>query len=643
MKKILSAFICLMLTACFTLSSQHAEANEVNYVLISSNDLEHLNVLLRTSIDTLFPGARQIYLDYNSEEAKRHIEEFGIKFIPFVIYDDSITGAEHFTHVVRHKMVEKVNENYIIPQKQLRLNEIMLLGRKRDPNNLTMFVMCLGPNTKKNQARLINFIREHKPDIKLDVKYLVDFNEFGMSSPNGPEEIRESLRQIALQRYYPDKFIDYLALIQDKGFAEALKELNISQEDLDSREEETTEVLKGHYEQARALGISHSPTFLWENILLIPNIDVLQRYPPFSGKQEDNIDISKASGPIPIEFFYSDSCRSCLGIKQDLLPRIKSKYKDKITINYHNISHFKELELKLAFEKKFGILRGAIPEIFLPAAALKGKSEIGKGLAPAIDKILGQKELKAGDEVIPDQSIFFEKFSSFSPAVVAFAGLIDGINPCAFATMVFFVSFLAVNSYRKDQIVYIGSSFIFSVFLTYLVLGLGIFQILKKVQSFAFFSQMLYYCIALLAMGLGIYSLCDYISFKKTGQARGCNLKLYNRLRAVTESRGGLIILVIMTFVNGIIIALLESACTGQVYLPTIAFLMKVPSLRLHAFLYLVFYNLFFILPLVLIFLLACKGASSEKFSQFEQRHLGAVKLSFTILFFGLAILLFAL
>lgn len=348
------------------------------------------------------------------------------------------------------------------------------------------------------------------------------------------------------------------------------------------------------------------------------------------------------SGPIPIEFFYSEACRACRQIKE-FLPRIKERFKDRIVINYHNIAKQEEFKFKLILEKKYGISKGVIPEIFLPTAAFKGANEIKDNLASAIERILAQRAQPLSEKKSPEIDPILDRFSTFSPGVVAFAGLVDGINPCAFATMIFFVSFLTLNSYRKGQIAYIGGAFIFAVFLTYLLLGLGIFQAFKRLQIFSFFSQLIYFAVAILALGLGVYNLCDYIKYKRTGQTKGCSLKLYNRLRSLANSRRVLIILIITAFINGFIIALLESACTGQVYFPTIAFVLRVPSLRIHALFYLVLYNILFILPLVLIFILACKGVTSEKFALFTERHYGRIKIAYVVLFFSLASLLFIL
>jgi thiol-disulfide isomerase/thioredoxin len=643
--------LTLILSVTFLVFFSHLNANskdikeqQISYVLISAKELAGVNSILRNSIKTLFSNAQETYLEYNSPEGKKYLEKLNITSIPFVIYNSSVVNSDNFLHMARYNMINKVKGYYVIPEEQLRRGEIMFLERVRHPHKLYIFITSFCPNAKRVIARIINFIRQNGLDITIQLKYLGDFNEFGLTSRYGPDELKEDIRQIIIQKYYPKQFLDYLLLIQNKSTEQALKKLGISLEYIDSKKEEAIKNLKEDFAAAKDLKIINSPTFLWENIYLIPTLTALKQHEPFNMQEFKTQTASKkmVSGPIPVDFFYSDSCSYCRPIKRELLPQIEARFKDKIVINYHDISDIEQLRLKFTLEKEYGILTGSIPVIFLPNIALQGSNAIKKRLSSAISEMLQQSEQPVQkEENVSQNDPLLDKFSSFSPAVVAFAGLADGINPCAFATIVFFVSFLALNRYRKDQIGYIGSAFIIAVFLTYLGLGLGIYQILKKVEIFSFLSKLIYYAIALLALGLAIYSLWDYIRYRKTGQTKGCNLRLYNRLRTIADSRRGLVILIIIALINGFIIAMLESACTGQVYFPIIAFVLKIPNLRVHALFYLILYNLLFILPLVIIFILAYKGATSEKFALFEEKYRGPMKLMYAALFFGLALFLF--
>lgn len=625
-------------------NSENKKETKISYTLISSKELIQVNDIWRENIRALFGEAQETYLEYNSTQAKKYIAELEIKFIPFVIYDNSIVTSDSFFNLVRQKVVDKVKGYYVISPEQLRKDEVMLLGRQRQPNKLDIFAMSHCPYAKEAESTLIDFIRWNKlDDIELRLRYMVDVNEFGISSRHGPKEIKENLRQIVIQKYHPDKFLDYLILVQSKKADQALEELGISARVINSKKAEALKLLREDSTESQKIGVTRSPTFLWENVYLISSLEGLKRHGPFNVKKSRPIPDEALSGPVEIDFFYSNACRHCLGIKADLLPELKSKYKDRIAINYHNVSYVDELKLKVAMEKEYGILRGSIPEIFLPQAALVGKGAIKKELSGAIEEILmATSEAVAAKKIAVEENPLLSKFFTFSPMVVMFAGLIDGINPCAFATIIFFVSLLSVSSYGKKQISYVGGAFIAGVFFTYLALGLGVFAVFKRLEAFSFWSGLIYFAVALLALGLGVYHFSDYIKYKTTGQTKGCDLKLYNRLRALVDRRkDSLIILAAGAFASGFIIALLESVCTGQVYLPTIAFVTKVANLRLQALFYLVLYNLAFILPLVIIFLLACEGATSEKFSLFTQRHYGGIKITYTLVFFGLAILLF--
>ncbi len=93
---------------------------------------------------------------------------------------------------------------------------------------------------------------------------------------------------------------------------------------------------------------------------------------------------------------------------------------------------------------------------------------------------------------------------------------------------------------------------------------------------------------------------------------------------------------VLAAFAAGVVVSLLELACTGQIYLPTIYFVFGVPELRLHALLYLVLYNIMFVVPLIVVFALTYGGTSSARLGALAERHVGLVKLGTSALFLGL-------
>jgi hypothetical protein len=88
---------------------------------------------------------------------------------------------------------------------------------------------------------------------------------------------------------------------------------------------------------------------------------------------------------------------------------------------------------------------------------------------------------------------------------------------------------------------------------------------------------------------------------------------------------------------TGFVVSILELACTGQVYLPTILFVSKAHEFRATAIGYLAIYNTMFIIPLLAVFLLVYLGTGSERLSIMFQRHISWVKLATSLVFFVLA------
>jgi len=239
-----------------------------------------------------------------------------------------------------------------------------------------------------------------------------------------------------------------------------------------------------------------------------------------------------------------------------------------------------------------------------------------------------------------------DKFRTIGPLAVVGAGLIDGVNPCAFATIVFFVSLLARFGRTRREILLVGVFFTLAVFGTYLLVGLGILSAVKAFSVSVGIAKGITYAIAALAIALGGYSFYDYVVWRRSGSGSEMKLKLpraiHRKIHSVMKANFSSRSLVLAALLTGVAVSVLESVCTGQVYLPTIIFVLRDASLRAHALAYLILYNVMFILPLVVIFTLAYFGLQSSALVRFAQRHTGTTKLLLTVVFIGLGVLLLA-
>ena len=262
----------------------------------------------------------------------------------------------------------------------------------------------------------------------------------------------------------------------------------------------------------------------------------------------------------------------------------------------------------------------------------------GKG-APAPWEKLNQEALEKGEKNI------VERFKAWSLSAVLIAGLVDGINPCAFATIIFLVSYLTFMGKKTTEILLYGITFTFGVFIAYLLAGMGLMTFLHELNGFPIIAKGIRLLMILFALSLGLISLYDYILFRRGQMAKwklqlptAMKKKIHGIIREhVRSNKGGLL----ATFGVGFVIAACQVVCTAQVYLPTIGYIMTIPQLKIHALFNLLLYNVMFIIPLVGVFVATFFGITSEKMAFISKKHTGQVKLLTGILFIALAGLLF--
>ena len=85
---------------------------------------------------------------------------------------------------------------------------------------------------------------------------------------------------------------------------------------------------------------------------------------------------------------------------------------------------------------------------------------------------------------------------------------------------------------------------------------------------------------------------------------------------------------------------MLETVCTGQLYLPTVGYVVGRGLGTWDIWAHLLLYCAAFVLPLIILFLLVAFGVSSQTFTQLYRRAMPAVKGVMTAVFLVIAALL---
>jgi len=351
-----------------------------------------------------------------------------------------------------------------------------------------------------------------------------------------------------------------------------------------------------------------------------------------------------APKPIYLAYFEQAGCQECARTIYDLR-YVQDQY-PQLVVESFSMEEGNNKALNEWLSEKYGVpekKRLSTPMIFVGEDVLIGTEATLNNLMAAVGKYVASGAARTWDEYDPAaaEKSLIDRFESFGLITVLGAGLIDGLNPCAFATLVFLVSYLTLTGRRGRDILFVGLAFALGVFLTYLLVGVGLLKIIQSLSFFTALGRWVYLLTALLCVVLSILSFRDFFT-ARSGQGSEMTLKLplglrrrINKvIRENTQSRA----FVAMAFVSGFAVSLIELACTGQVYLPTIVYVLSQPDLAAQAFLYLALYCLMFIVPLIVVFVLSYFGTTSEQLVQFTNQHTSTIKLITALVFVILAL-----
>jgi cytochrome c biogenesis protein CcdA len=208
---------------------------------------------------------------------------------------------------------------------------------------------------------------------------------------------------------------------------------------------------------------------------------------------------------------------------------------------------------------------------------------------------------------------------------VLFAGLIDGINPCAFTVLLLFITAMLVTLQSGSQTVQEvrvrmlgkGSIYIAAIFFTYLALGIGL---LKSLDIFTR-EHLPARVGALLAILLGLWMVKDFFL-----PDWGLRLQAPGRIGDIARASAKRATLPAL-ITGGFLIGLCTVPCSGAVYLGVLSLLAMQPTAAL-GYGYLLLYNAVFILPLVVILIAASARPTLSRLSHWNLHHKEWVRLA---------------
>jgi len=215
--------------------------------------------------------------------------------------------------------------------------------------------------------------------------------------------------------------------------------------------------------------------------------------------------------------------------------------------------------------------------------------------------------------------------------VVIGSAAIDSINPCAIGVLILMISVILGAKGSPGKVLLLGGAYIFAIFLTYLIAGLGLVYFLGSIPLWV--AEYLSIGIGTLIIIAGILEIKDFFWY-----GRGFSLAIpgyfAKKIHTMASSKATLAGVMLL----GAFVAAVELPCTGAPYLAIITILSL--NFDASAFGMLVIYNVVFVLPLLIILAMVAGGMNLSIIQNWKQENKGFMRLAIGLMLVGLGWLL---
>ncbi len=214
--------------------------------------------------------------------------------------------------------------------------------------------------------------------------------------------------------------------------------------------------------------------------------------------------------------------------------------------------------------------------------------------------------------------------------LITVAGLVDGINPCAIGMMVMLLGYLLVFAKKPERVLKTGLLYIGTVFVTYLVVGLGLYSFVSQFDLTGG-ARMLNYVVG------GVLGIAALIQFKDfLGIEAGPHLRIpttsKERLQSLVEK-----VNYPTTVLLGVLVTLLETPCSLPIYVGTATILSKSGMAFPLVVGYFLYYNFLFVLPLLVVLIIMWRGQKLVEVKEWEHKAKRWMHLGLAVVLFGLS------
>ncbi|MFA6382954.1 MAG: cytochrome c biogenesis protein [Parcubacteria group bacterium] len=337
-------------------------------------------------------------------------------------------------------------------------------------------------------------------------------------------------------------------------------------------------------------------------------------------------------------YFYSNTCPHCL--------RVEKYFEDngifeKYDIKKIETSSAKEFDYLNEFFDAFGIVadKRGYPVVFFDDKIIIGDQPIIDSFVSEIETVAAadfpdpvslKKSFSEQNNNDVNSAIKEDKETSVAIPVLLGAALVDAINPCAFAVLILLVATIIASQSRKKALL-AGLLFSFSVFISYFLMGLGLYSAIGAFNL----PKIISIIVGIVAIILGLANLKDFFWYGKGFVMEvpfSWRPRLQSLIKGVTSPIGA--------FGTGFLVSLFLLPCTSGPYLVILGLMAKKTEMA-KAVSLLLLYNIIFIMPMIIITLAMYLGVRAKKLEEFRQKNIKVLHLiaGAVMLFIGVYLL----
>ena len=341
-----------------------------------------------------------------------------------------------------------------------------------------------------------------------------------------------------------------------------------------------------------------------------------------------------AKNLVEIDYYYSGSCGSCEQYSNNVIKPIEEEtnYSGKIIVNWKDVSknstYYDEWQ-------DHGFKSYA-------CVVINNETKIPKGnltyetLVNIVNAYIEEFEVNQSFDETIIEIPFIGKIntSTFSiPVLTVVLGVVDSFNVCSMFILFVLLSLL-VNAQSRKRMLLVGGIFIFFSFLWYLL-----FMFILKTILGAFEYTIISMVIGIIAILIGIINFKDFFFFKK-GISIGIPEKkksgIYQQIRKLVKTPY-ISVAFFGTILLAVTVNLFELVCS---FIYPALYIDRLTSSGLSLInqnLFIIIYNIIYVIPLIVIFMIFVFTLGRWKLSEWQAQKL---KLFSGIMIFSFGILL---